>query len=202
VKEPVVRAVWITLFAMCVGSVFSQSLPAQAPGTPTPSARATEQQYVIGPQDVLGVVFWLEDKMTADVVVRPDGKISLPLLNDIQAAGYTPEQLSKVVSKAAAPFLADPIATVIVKQINSRKVFVLGQVARPGTVSLATDMNVLQLLAEVGGFQEYASKNDVIIIRNDNGRERRFRFNYDDVVNGKKPEQNIMLLPGDTMLVR
>jgi polysaccharide export outer membrane protein len=150
----------------------------------------------------LSIVVWREKDMSADVVVRPDGKISLPLLNDVQAAGYTPEQLAEIVEKAAAKFVTDSDATVIVKAINSRKVFVLGEVAKPGTVPLTSEMNVLQLIASVGGFLEYANKDNVTILRTEGGRERRFRFNYNEVVEGKNLQQNIMLQPGDTVLIK
>ena len=160
--------------------------------------------YVIGVEDRLSVVFWREqDKaLTTEVVVRPDGKISVPMLNDIAAAGLTPEQLAVTVQEAAAKFIRDPAATVIVREIHSRKVFVIGEVAKPGAVDLGNDMNVLQVLAAAGGFLEHAKKSDVVIVRKVNDREQRFKFNYKDVVRGKKIEQNIQLLPGDTVLVR
>lgn len=158
--------------------------------------------YVIGPEDVLSIVVWREKDMSSDVVVRPDGKISLPLLNDVQAAGYTPEQLAEIVEKTAAKYVTDSDATVIVKAINSRKVFVLGEVAKPGTVPLTSEMNVLQLIAQVGGFLEYANKGNVTILRTENGRERRFKFNYNQVVEGRNLQQNIMLQPGDTVLIK
>ena len=134
--------------------------------------------------------------------MRPDGKISLPMLNDVPAAGMTPEQLAAAVEKAATKFVRDPGATVIVKEIRSRKVYVIGEVAKPGTFPLASEMNVLQIIAEAGGFLEHANKGDVVIVRNENGQERRFKFNYNDVVRGKNVAQNIRLLPGDTIIVR
>jgi protein involved in polysaccharide export with SLBB domain len=112
--------------------------------------------YLIGQEDVLSIVFWREKEMSADVVVRPDGKISLPLLNDIQAAGFTPEQLRAQIEKAASKYIEDPNATVIVKAINSRKVHIIGNVGKPGTYTLAGEMTVLQLIALAGGLQEYA----------------------------------------------
>jgi polysaccharide export outer membrane protein len=138
---------------------------------------------------------------TLPQVVRPDGRISLPLLNDVRAAGYTPEQLKAELEKQAAKFLADPNATVVVKEINSRKVFVTGQVAKPGSYPLIGEMNVLQLLAHVGGLLEYADAKNIVILRNENGREQRFRFNYKDIVKGKNVQQNIALKPGDTVVV-
>jgi polysaccharide export outer membrane protein len=157
---------------------------------------------VIGTDDILNVVFWRDKDLSADVVVRPDGKISLPMLNDIQAAGFTPEQLSVVVKGTARKYIVDADATVIVKEVRSRKVFVIGEVTKPGPVLLTSEMNVLQLIAEAGGFLEHANKSNVVIVRTENGREQRFKFNYKDVVKGKKVEQNIVLKPGDTILVR
>ena len=158
--------------------------------------------YVIGPEDILSIVVWREKDMSWEVVVRPDGKISLPLLNDVQAAGYTPEQLAEIVEKTAAKYVSDSDATVIVKAINSRKVFVLGEVAKPGAFPLTSEMNVLQLIASVGGLLEYADKSNILILRHENGRERRLRFNYKEVLEGKNLQQNIMLQPGDTVLIK
>jgi polysaccharide export outer membrane protein len=162
---------------------------------------ALPTDYVIGVEDVLTVVFWRDKELSAEVVVRPDGKISLPMLNDVAAAGMTPEALADVVAKAATKFVRDPGATVIVKEIRSRKVYIIGEVIKPGTIQLASDMNVLQALGEAGGFVEGADKGDVIIVRNESGKERRFKFNYNDVVKGKNPAQNIRLQPGDTIIV-
>jgi len=187
----------------------AQSVTAPAPGgvrtTVAPAQVASlPADYIIGVEDLLGIVFWREqDKaLSTDVVVRPDGKISVPMLNDIPAAGLTPEQLAETVVQAASKYIRDAAATVIVREIRSRKVFVIGEVANPGTLQLGSEMNVLQIIAEAGGFLEHAKKGDVVIVRNQNGSERRFKFNYNDVVKGKNPEQNIRLLPGDTVLVR
>ena len=125
---------------------------------------------VIGVEDVLSVVFWKEKDLSAEVVVRPDGKISLPMLNDVQAVGLTPEQLADVVAKAAPKYVRDPGATVMVKAIRSRKVYVIGEVAKPGTFPLASEMNVLQAIAEAGGFLEHANKGDVVIVRTEKRR--------------------------------
>ena len=157
--------------------------------------------YVVGPEDVLSIVFWREKDMSTDVVVRPDGMVSLPLLRDVQAAGYTPEQLSGAVEKIATRYMTDPEVTVIVKEIRSRKVSVLGEVNGQGTVALTRDMNVLQLIAEAGGLTEHANKSEIVIVRQENGKERRFKFNYGDAIKGKNVEQNILLQPGDLVLV-
>jgi polysaccharide export outer membrane protein len=198
----------IGIVVTCVSlatTVGAQQAPDSKPATSNgavPSGVTLPAGYVIGPEDLLSIVFWRDKELSADVVVRPDGKVSLPLLNDVQAAGYTPEQLSEVLVKAATKYIADPSATVIVKAVNSRKVYILGEVAKPGTVPLTGEMNVLQLIAVAGGLLEYADKENITVVRMENGREQRFKFNYKDVIKGKKIEQNIQLKPGDTVLVR
>ena len=205
------QAPLLALLTALLGSLPFVAIQAQS--TPQPPSRNASNRapgpamklpadYVIGIEDVLSVVFWREKELSSEVVVRPDGKISLPMLNDVPAAGYTPEQLAEVVEQAATKYVRDPGATVMVKEIRSRKVYVVGEVARPGTFQLANEMNVLQALAEAGGFLEHAKKGDVVVVRNVNGSEQRFKFNYNDVVRGKNTEQNIKLLPGDTILVR
>jgi polysaccharide biosynthesis/export protein len=182
---------------------FSSAAPSQqrAQGASAPAA-TLPRDYVIGVEDVLSVVFWREKDLSAEVVVRPDGKISLPMLNDVVAAGLTPEALADVVAKAGTKFVRDAGATVIVKEIRSRKIYIIGEVSKPGTFQLGSEMTVLQALGEAGGFIEGADKGDVRIVRNEGGKEIRFKFNYNEVVDGKKPEQNIKLMPGDTIIVR
>jgi polysaccharide export outer membrane protein len=191
------------LVAAVSGTALAQAQKPQ-PSTNQSSAGPAAKlpsDYVIGVEDVLGVIFWREKDMSADVVVRPDGKISLPMLNDVPAAGLTPEALAQVVAKAGAKFVRDAGATVMVKEIRSRKIYIIGEIARPGTFQLGSEMTVLQALGEAGGFIEGADKGDVIIVREDGGKERRFKFNYNDVVKGKNPAQNIKLMPGDTIIV-
>lgn len=173
---------------------------ATAADLPPPASLPTD--YVIGVEDVLSVVFWREKDMSGDVVVRPDGKISLPMLNDVTAAGLTPEALAAEVAKAGSKLVRDAGATVIVKEIRSRKVYIIGEVARPGTFQLASQMTVLQAIGEAGGFIEGADKGGVIIVRNQGGKEQRFKFNYNDVIKGKNTAQNIQLVPGDTIIVQ
>jgi len=157
--------------------------------------------YVIGADDMLTIRFWGDAQMSVDAIVRPDGKISLPLINDVQAAGLTPTQLNVALEAAASKFIAEPSATVIVREIRSRKVYVLGQVAKPTPLTLNKDMTVLQALSEVGGLLEYSDKKNIIILRTEDGRERRLKFNYNDVIEGKNSQQNILLKPGDTIVV-
>ena len=178
--------------------------PAPAPATPPaglPTGVATPADFVIGPNDVLTVVFWRDKDMSSDVAVRPDGKISLPLLNDVQAAGLTPEQLRQQITSAAARLVEDPTVTVVVKEINSRKVFITGQVAKPGPYPLTGPTTVLQLIAMAGGVLEYADAKNITVMRTESGKPVSFGFNYKDVVKRKNLKQNIELRPGDTVIV-
>jgi polysaccharide biosynthesis/export protein len=157
--------------------------------------------FVLGPEDLLSIVFWKDKELSAEVVVRPDGKISLPLLNDVQAAGSTPEELRAALIKAASKYIEDPSATVVVKEIRSRKVFISGNIGKPGAYSLIGDKSIVQLIAEAGGLAEYADAKNIVIHREENGRTQRFAFNYKDFVKGKNLSQNILLKPGDTVFV-
>jgi polysaccharide export outer membrane protein len=127
--------------------------------------------------------------------------ISLPLLNEVQAAGLTPTELREKITELAKKFVDDPNAAVVVRQINSRKVFVNGQVERPGPYALSAPMTVLQMLSTAGRLREYAKRSKIVVIRTDKGRQVSFKFNYDEVMDQKKLEQNIVLKPGDTILV-
>jgi polysaccharide export outer membrane protein len=160
---------------------------------------ATPTDYTIGPDDVLGIIFWRDQDMTGDVTVRPDGMITLPLLRDIKAAGLRPDELRDVIQKSAAKFIADPNVTVVVRQINSRNVFIMGQVLRPGAYPVSGTMTALQLIALAGGLNEFADAKGITITRV--GSAEVFKFNYKDVTRGKNMAQNIVLKPGDTVVV-
>ena len=176
--------------------------PAGASGPPdVPAGVVPPAGYVIGPEDALSVVFWREKELSTDVVVRPDGMITVPLLNDIQATGLTPDQLRERVQTAAAKFVADPTVTVVVKAINSRKVFITGMVSKPGQYPLAGPTSVMQLIATAGGLQEYADSKKILIMRTEGGEQVAKPFNYQDVLNRKNLKQNIELLPGDTVII-
>jgi polysaccharide export outer membrane protein len=157
--------------------------------------------YVIGSQDLLSIVFWRDKDLSVEARVRPDGKISLPLLNDVQAAGLTPEQLRDALTKAAAKYVQEPNASVIVLEIHSRQVFITGNVAKPGSYPLNAEMNVLQLIAQAGGLLEYADAKNILVMRNEGGKPQQFKFNYKDVSRGKHLERNIVLKPGDSVVV-
>ncbi len=175
----------------------------QAPSTGVGAtvAPALPAGYVIGPLDVLSIVFWRDKDMSADVTVRPDGKITLPLLNEVVAGGYTPEELRLRLVEAAKTYIEDPNATVVVKEIRSRNVFITGNVAKPATYPLASEMTVLQLIAVAGGILEYADAKNIVVIHTDNGHQQYLKFNYKDVVKQKNVRQNVILKPGDTVVV-
>jgi polysaccharide biosynthesis/export protein len=176
----------------------------KAPATPpaTGNTAAVPPGYLIGADDVLGVLFWREKDISADVIVRPDGKITLPLLNDVQAAGLTTDQLRAALTTAAARYVEDPNVTVVVRQINSRRVFITGQIGKPGPYVLSPNMTVLQLIAMAGGLTEFADSKNILIMRTENGKPVALRFNYKEVLERKNLKQNIELQAGDTILVK
>lgn len=169
--------------------------PVSAPGIAPPA------DYVIGPEDVLEVVFWREKDLSGQVMVRPDGMVSLPLLNDVQAAGLTPEEFRQKLLLAAARYVETPSATVIVRTINSRKVYVTGEVAKPGAFPLGGPLTVAQLISLAGGPKEYADTKNIAVVRMVKGKPVRFKFNLKDYAKGKNPGQDIQLKPGDTVVV-
>lgn len=175
--------------------------PAQVGSTANPSAVVVPAEYVIGPDDILSVMFWRDKDISLDVTVRPDGKISVPLLNDVQAAGLTPLQLRDRLTEGAQAFVDDPNVTVIVRQINSRKVFVAGEVNKPGPYPLTGPTTVLQMLSLAGGLKEYANAKEIAVMRPENGHTVVLPFNYKEVAQHKRLQQNIELRPGDTIVV-
>ena len=174
---------------------------APVPATATPVGVELPPGYVIGTDDVLTIVFWRDKEMSSDVAVRPDGKVTLPLVNDIEAAGKTPDQLRAAITEAASRFVEEPTVSVVVKQINSRKVYITGMVGKSGAFPLSGPTTVLQLISMAGGLQEFADSKNIIINRIENGRQIALKFNYSDVSKGKKLQQNIELRPGDTVVV-
>jgi len=167
----------------------------------THAAATTDPAYVIGPEDVLDINIWKEPDVSRVVPVRPDGKISLPLVNDVQAAGLTPPQLAANVTDRLRKFLNEPQVTVIVTGINSQRVFVVGEVLRAGAFPLIPGMTVLQALSSAGGFTTFADVKKVHVLRLANGKHVELPFNYREVLKGDNPDQNIKLEPGDTVVV-
>jgi polysaccharide biosynthesis/export protein len=160
-----------------------------------------DANYVIGPQDVLNISVWKEAELTQSVPVRPDGKISMPLLNDVQAAGLTPSQLANEITAGLKKFVTDPQVTVIVSQINSQRIYVLGEVSRAGAYPLLPGMTILQGLSSAGGFTQFANTKKIYMLRTESGKQERYPFNYKDVIAGKHAEENLPLKAGDTIVV-
>jgi len=173
-------------------------------GAPPPpeTGLMDRSDYVIGAADLLRIQVWRNPELSVDVPVRPDGKISVPLVDDVQAAGLTTTELKDVLSQALAEFVAAPDVTVIVHQINSKSVHIVGEVGRPTVVQLVVDMRALEVIALAGGFTPYADKSDIRILRpNPDGSVVEYRFNYNAFLKGKHPESNLRLQPGDTIVV-
>ena len=182
----------------------AQNPPATAGNAPAAGAAAaatSDPAYQIGPEDVLNISVWKEPTISNTVPVRPDGKISLPLINDVQAAGLTPSALAGAITEKLKKFITDPQVTVIVTAVNSQRVYVLGEVTRPGAFPMIPGMRVLQLLSDAGGFTAFANRRNIHIVRMENGKQVKYPFNYNDALKGDKPEQNIVLKSGDTVVV-
>lgn len=192
----------VALFtAIGVETAMAQTGARPAPTTTAPVAADTPADYVIGPEDVLGVVFWREADISGDVTVRPDGRITLPVIGEMQATGLTPAQLQTQVTTAARKYLTEPNVAVVVRTINSRRIFVTGRVTTPGVHLLKGPLNVMQAIALAGGITEYADAKNISVLRTVDGKTVRFPFNYKQVLKGQSIDQNILLMPGDTVVV-
>jgi polysaccharide biosynthesis/export protein len=170
---------------------------------PPPEAGPMDRaDYVIGAADVLRIQVWKNPELSVEVPVRPDGKISVPLANDVQAAGLTATELKDVITQALVDYVAAPDVTVMVREVRSKSVHVLGEVLRPNQFPLVVDMRVLEAIAYAGGFSPYADKSDIRILRpNPDGTVLEYRFDYKAFLRGKQPEGNLRLQPGDTVVV-
>lgn len=205
------------LFIVFSGSLLGQiSTPSQADrGIPASAVAASSEtppapsvskphddSFVIGNDDHLAINVWKEPDFTRSIPVRSDGKISLPLVGEVQAAGRTPLQLEEEIANRLRNYITAPEVTVIVEQINSQKFNILGQVTKPGSYPLAIANTVLDAVAAAGGFRDFAKQKSIYILRqNAIGSETRIPFNYKDVIKGKNPGQNIKLEPRDTIVV-
>src|SRR6266404_2261346 len=173
---------------------------AQVSVTPDPAV-TTDPGYKIGAQDVLKIDVWREDQFTRSVPVRPDGKITLPLLHDVQAVGLTPVELSNVIRDELKNYVNDPQVSVSVTEINSRRIYVTGEVVRAGAYPLLPQMTALQALSSSGGFTQFARIKNIHILRVVNGQKTTIPFNYKQAINGKNPGQDIELQTGDVIVV-
>jgi polysaccharide biosynthesis/export protein len=156
--------------------------------------------YVIGIDDILHIAVWKEPDLTTTLPVRSDGMISLPLLNDVQAAGLAPMELAALLTQKLKKYVANPNVTVLVTQTNSQRIYVIGEVLRTGPMSLVHNMTVLQALA-TAGFTQFANTKGIYVLRVDSSQEKKFPFNYKQVIKGEAASQNIFLQPGDTIVV-
>jgi polysaccharide export outer membrane protein len=191
------------LAARAQAAVQASNIPANvAPAAPARAGEAAvPADYTIGADDVLTIVIWREPDMSAETVVRPDGKISLPLLDEIPAVGLTPEQLRSAIQERATKFVKDARVSVVVKTINSRRAFITGMVVHPGAYALSSQTTVLQLIAMAGGLLEYADSKNIVITRVEGGRSTALQFNYKDIIARKNLHTNVLLKPGDTVVV-
>jgi polysaccharide export outer membrane protein len=200
-KEMIAVALLLGLAAAQAGSqdaATSKEKPAAS--SPSLPMSVAGPSYVIGADDVLLVSVWKEPDLTMTLPVRPDGNISLPLLNDVTAAGLSPTQLAASISEKLKKYVADPRVTVIVTQINSQKVYVTGEVLHTGAIPLLPNMTVLQALADAG-FTQFANTKGIYVLREANGQQQKIRVNYKRLVKGQAIDQNILLKPGDTIVV-
>jgi len=189
---------------------FAQDAPAATTVPAQPAVAATPDKnagvvvagpdYMIGPEDGLSINVWKEAELTATLPVRPDGKISLPLLGDVQAAGLTPKELGESVTEKLKKFLADPRVTVVVTAINSNRVYLVGEVLHSGGMTMLPHMTVLQALS-TAGLNQFANTKKIYVLRTQNGKQEKLPVNYRKLVKGEAMEQNYMLQPGDTIVV-
>jgi polysaccharide export outer membrane protein len=214
------RSIWTAAVAatVLIGSIaLAQNTPAPAangspaatpafgtsasdkPTSAVPASRAWPD-YVIGAEDVLHIQVWKEADLTATLPVRPDGKISLPLVNDVQAAGLTPEKLAETLTEKLKKYIADPRVTVVVTQINSKRIYVTGEVLKAGAMPMLPNMTVLQALS-TAGLNQFAKTKGIYVLRIENGKQEKLAVNYRKLVKGEQIEQNYVLQPGDTIVV-
>lgn len=197
----------VLLLSVSIGSVKAQEKLVPAPhsagvgGASKVAQGQTNADYKIGAQDVLRIDVWKEDQLTRTVPVRPDGKITLPLVNDVQATGLSSVQLAAVISDGLKKYITNPQVTVTVTEINSRRIYVTGEVSRPGAFPLLPNMTVLQALSSSGAFTQFARPKKIYVLRTEESKQTKIPFNYNEVINGKQPEQNIALQPGDVIVV-
>jgi polysaccharide export outer membrane protein len=188
------------------GALLARQAPADQAGAPAAVTQSKPavvapavdlKAYVIGPEDVISVNVWREPANSGQFTVRPDGRIAIPLVGEIQAAGLTPERLSAAIAEGLHKVMTHPEVTVGVERVNSKKYYIQGEINRPGAYSLAVPTSVLEALVNAGGFRDFANTKKIIVLRG----SQRLKFNYHDVSKGKNMEQNIPLLPGDQIIV-
>src|SRR6266496_4568225 len=193
--------------ALLIGTVFilgaavcAQNSPSKDSGSPKPPLPQASPSYVIGPDDVLSVNVWKEPDLTSTLPVRADGMISLPLLHDVKAAGLTPMQLATDITEKLKKYLSEPHVNVTVTQMNSQRIYAMGEVLHPGAINLMPDMSVLQALASCG-FTQFANTKGIYVLRKEGAAQKKIPVNYKKLIKGEAMDQNILLKPGDTIVV-
>jgi polysaccharide export outer membrane protein len=198
-----IRCLLFLLIACGIG-FFNQSMAADKNEASTPETKkeiVVDPSYIIGPMDTLEIQVWKEPDFSRQVLVRPDGKITLPLIGDILASGMNTMGLKALLSERLKDFVSKPEVTVIVLESRSKNFYIIGKVTQPGTYPLNPDMTVLQAISVAGGLAEWADKESIRIIRRSGGKDEILPFDYDKVISGKSLEQNILLKPNDTIIV-
>ena len=180
--------------------VFSQA-DREIPLKKEVQAGVDKERYVIGPEDVLYIHVWKEDALSRSVPVRMDGNISLPLIHEMKAAGLTPVQLEAAITERLKKLYENPNVSVIVMEANSFKVYVSGEVMKPGVYRLRDETTILQIIPMAGGFTDWAKRKKILVIRKENGKEKRFTVDYNKATKGDDPNSNVVLKPGDTIIV-
>jgi polysaccharide biosynthesis/export protein len=212
-KRPICRSTFQLVLLLSLGFLGNADLRAfgekprkdstASPDSVTKNTRSegtSEQDFVIGPGDTLNIFVWKEPELSKSVPVRPDGKISLPLVNDVQASGLTALQLKESLTEKFRQFIAEPSVTVTVEAINSQKVIVSGEVTGGGPKPLTGPTRLMDILA-VAGFTPFAKKSKIYVLRNEGGKQQRYNFNYKEYLKGKNSDQNILLKSGDMIVV-
>jgi len=165
------------------------------------AAPVANQEYKIGAEDLLTVSVWREPDMSGAVPVRPDGNVTIALLGDVPAAGMTAAQLSASIEEKLRKYLTDPRVTVVVTEVRSKRVYVIGEVARQGPMTLTAGMRVSQAISSAGGFTQFANTKKILVLRNESGSQHKYKFNYKEFVEGRNTAQDIQLIAGDTVVV-
>ena len=196
-----IGSIWALLLFIMASTAYPQADKEILSNKKAQAEAAVGDEYVIGPEDVLYIHVWKEDTLTRNIPVRTDGKISLPLIQEVKAAGLTPLQLREILTRKFKEFIENPIVSVTVVEINSYKVYVIGQVKNPGVHRLRSETTVTQIIVLAGGFTDWANPKKIWVIRKENGKEKRITVNYKRIMAGKDLDSNIILKAGDTVVV-
>ncbi|RMG59757.1 MAG: hypothetical protein D6713_04615 [Deltaproteobacteria bacterium] len=217
------RGIFLIVFFLALSLVFSgcsakREMVKDSPVKPENSSREAKTEgggkvsldsaktegtdaYRIGPGDVLHISVWNNEELTQDVMVRPDGKISLPLIQDVTAEGFTTEELKKIIEVRLKEFIIEPVVTVVVREVNYPKFFIMGEVAHPGTYPLREKLTLLQAISVAGGFTQFASPSRIVLIRRKGNYQEKVTVNYYKILKSNPGEENVILKPGDTIIV-